>query len=121
MRLNQADINKEHIKGPKNMSLSSSDFVTNDSYDNSRRSPDTVEETASHPVKENIRGVRTAGWVLAFLLPFVGIILNVWIVKNREKYDIGFFAAIIPALISTALSAALAVLLFQIIFQWALV
>lgn len=102
------------------MPLSSSDFVTDDSSENKPVSQEP-ETTTDVTAKDNIKGIRTAGWVLAFVLPFVGIFLNVWVLRNKDKYDINLASAFIPLLVSILFSLGLIVLLFQVMFVWAVI
>lgn len=98
--------------------MSSSDFVTPDPPERIiQPAPPATEKTApNNPPKANIKGLKTAGWVLAFLFPFLGVFINLWLIRNRNKYDVNTVSASIALTISVILSAVLLILLFQTIF-----
>ena len=82
------------------------------------------EETANKKVepekKDNFKGVVTAGWILAVVLPFLGIFLNVWLLRNAEKYDYSKVKASIPLAISIVLSSVLLILLLTVVINFAM-
>ena len=94
----------------------SSDFVTNDIPFNDE---EIIEENSQTPViKENVKGVLVSGWVLAFLLPFVGVIINVWLVRNAKNYSYNKMVAFGALIISVITSFALLLLIFALLFNF---
>jgi hypothetical protein len=94
----------------------SSDFVTDDTpFINENEQKDNLPAVNQ---KENIKGVFVAGWVLAFLLPFVGVIINIWLVKNANRYTYNKIAAIAALIVSIFCSFALLLLLFAGIYNF---
>lgn len=90
-----------------------SEFVTNDVPEESSTS---IEES---PIEHaNAKGVAVAGWVLAILLPFVGVFLNLWVVKNAKTYGLRKGVAIAALLVSIALSLALLIFLFSALYSF---
>lgn len=80
----------------------------------------TIPEThipRNDTTNENIKGVVTAGWVLAFLLPFIGIILNTWLWRNAKNYSYSKPKTIIATIVSIILSLALLFGIFTWIFS----
>lgn len=90
------------------------------SYEEKSATPETTTARTEAPT-ENIKGVVTAGWVLAFLLPFIGIILNTWLWKNADEYSYSKPKTIIATIISIILSLALLFGIFTWIFSLAVV
>lgn len=96
------------------MSLSEDKFATN----LTNPTPPVIPVPEEEP-KENIRGIITAGWVLAVLLPFVGIILNLWLVKNSNKYSYKKAGVVVALILSVICSIVLLLLLFVNIYGFA--
>ncbi len=77
------------------------------------------EKVTPKPQNDNFKGVVTAGWILAFILPVLGVFLNVWLFRNADKYDYSKSKAAVPALISIVLTVALLVWLLTFIIGFA--
>ena len=114
------------------MSLSSSDFVTNDSArtrgdvfdarseeeEGARSSLETGPITTPH-LKDNIKGVQKAGWLLAVLFPFVGVFLNVWLLRNGDKRgNVNKVSTVFALIVSSLLSAGLLIAMFVVLFNF---
>lgn len=70
-----------------------------------------VQENAK-PKSENIKGIVTSGWVLAFVLPFVGAIINWWLIRNNKKYNLNIISSLTALVISCVLSGAILFYIF---------
>jgi hypothetical protein len=93
----------------------SSNFVTDDAPHE-----ENGKQTQQTPVnaKENIKGVFIAGWVLAFLLPFVGVIINTWLVRNAHLYTYNKLAALAALGVSILCSFSLLFVLFSALYNF---
>lgn len=93
--------------------------LSNDDGLASLQTPFETEAPKTTEQKENFKGVVTAGWILAIVLPFLGIFLNTWLVKNADKYEYSKVKAIIPLVVSIALSSVLLLLCLPFVLSFA--
>ena len=91
-----------------------SQFVTEDTpYEPVLETPEVSSSAETLP---NVQGLVVAGWVLAILLPFVGIFINVYLLKNLNTYKINKPITIVALTVSIVLSASLLFLVFSNLF-----
>lgn len=73
-------------------------------------------QKVTKPKVENIKGIVTSGWILAFILPFVGAIINWWLVRNNKKYSLNIISSLTALVISCVLSGGILFYLFYTLY-----
>lgn len=92
--------------------MAENEFVTSDTpYEDATPVQEVVK-----PKNENIKGIVTSGWVLAFVLPFVGAIINWWLIRNNKKYNLNIISSLTALVISCVLSGAILFYLFYTLY-----